>query len=554
MAGEKKKAAIVKRILKWIGLGLLALLLIAALIFQAPWKVITLLLIFLFACTILPKQMRKWFWLSAGTVVIALIIWVFLPDRKGDWKPYTFGEELAAIEAACAIPDEENAATIYNELLDRYDSNSFYAGLPESELKKVPMREPWLRGEHPEIAEWLEKHQTTISMLLNASKIEKCRFPINADVVSIGYTIDRLGPMRKWAYLLISAANNDMAESRIDQALEKNIAVIQMGNHQCQQPTILDMLTGFAVEALALRQFNRFIVTGDATEEHLTIIEKALTEIRHDWSYDFPRILDCEKLMAKNFWAMLYEANLKGTTRLSRNPWAAPRAWLEEQLEANQIKDQETIEFLKSVAYPTYWQRKLVKAATILGWFFLPSTPQKAAKIIDASYEKCYAMAEPDYDWQKEPDEPKEFSLTSVKFNFRFMTEMLVSIIEPAYHRIHDHYSRLYANRKGSRIIIALRRYKNETGHWPETLADVKSLAPKEIFVDPINGSSFIYKLTEENFKLYSKGKNNIDENGEYNSIWDPNSCEHKVEEDDRLIWPPKSRKTQQKNADDEQQ
>jgi len=42
---EKKKPAIIKRIFKWIGLGLLALLLVAGLVFQAPWKVITLLAI-----------------------------------------------------------------------------------------------------------------------------------------------------------------------------------------------------------------------------------------------------------------------------------------------------------------------------------------------------------------------------------------------------------------------------------------------------------------------------------------------------------------------------
>ena len=91
--------------------------------------------------------------------------------------------------------------------------------------------------------------------------------------------------------------------------------------------------------------------------------------------------------------------------------------------------------------------------------------------------------------------------------------------------------------------MIALRRYKNKNGHWPESLDDMKSLAPKEIFVDPINGDSFVYKLTEENFTLYSKGKNNIDENGEYQDG-----------ADDRLIWPRKSRKSKEKNTDAEQQ
>jgi hypothetical protein len=88
-------------------------------------------------------------------------------------------------------------------------------------------------------------------------------------------------------------------------------------------------------------------------------------------------------------------------------------------------------------------------------------------------------------------------------------------------------------------LTIALRRYKNKTGHWPDSLDEVKPLAAEEIFVDPMNGDSFVYKLTDENFRLYSKGKNNIDEDGQYNSTWDPNSRQWKEKEDDWPIWPP---------------
>ena len=137
---EKKKAGIMKRIFKWFALGLLTVLIILGLIFQAPWKVITLFAVIFLACTILPKPYRKYFWLSVAAVVIALIIWVFLPEEDEGWRPYTFDDELAALEAKRAIPDEENAAIIYNQLLDSYDSNSFYSGLAESDVEKIPMR------------------------------------------------------------------------------------------------------------------------------------------------------------------------------------------------------------------------------------------------------------------------------------------------------------------------------------------------------------------------------------------------------------------------------
>jgi hypothetical protein len=110
------------------------------------------------------------------------------------------------------------------------------------------------------------------------------------------------------------------------------------------------------------------------------------------------------------------------------------------------------------------------------------------------------------------------------------------------------------AGRRGSRLLIALKRYKNKNNNWPESLDAIRPLAPEEIFIDPINNDSFVYKLTEEDFTLYSKGKNNIDEDGQYNSTWDPNTFEGTVEEDDRLIWPLRECNTGKGEDSDEQQ
>jgi hypothetical protein len=508
---EKKKAGIAKRIFKWLGLGLLTLLLIASIIFQAPWKVITLFAVILLACTVLSKPYRKYFWLSVAAVVIALIIWVFLPEEDEGWRPYTFDEELAALEAKYAVPDEENAAIIYSQLLEDYNKAVFEPNFVDPNLEDLIREEPWLSKDHPEAAQWIQQHKDTIAKLIEAAKIEQCRFPINADVISFVDIMDRFGPMRKWVHLLISAANNDIAEGRIDQALEKHIAVLQMAKHLYQQPTLIDLLVGAALEALSTDQLKRFVVTGDATEEHLSIIEQALAEIKHDWSYDWPRVLDGEKLFVKNFWRLFYEVNPAGKIRLTRSL-------------ANTIREKWYQE-VEEELITTYWRKRPMKASTILRWFYMPSTPHKAGAIIDAAYERYYAMAEPDFEWQKRP---REFSITSIKLNYRYMVEMQLYIMEPSFYTIHNTYIRIIAQQRGARLTIALRRYKNKTGNWPQSLDEIKPLAPAEIFVDPINGGSFVYKLTDGNFTLYSKGKNNIDEDGKY-----------KDGADDWLIWPP---------------
>jgi hypothetical protein len=497
------------------------------------------------SCCVLPKPYRKWFWLSLAAIVLVLIIWVFLPEDNEGWRPYTFDEEFAALRAKYAIPDSQNAATIYNNLLEDYDPNTMHPDFLDPNIEYLTLREPWSSRNYPELGQWLEGHQDTIAKLLEASKLEKCVFPIPHDTLSFSDTIDHLSEIRSWAFLLVRAGNNDVAEGRIGAGLDKYLCVGKMGDHMRQQSALVEVLVGMAVEDLALGRFKAFVVTADATEEHLNIFEKAVADIKYDWASDIPRFLECEKLMTKNMLcSMAYQVNSEGRIRFSRDPVAAVRSQFPEELPPL-----------------TYWQKRLVKAGTILGWFFIPSTPQKAGEIIDGSYGDLYAMIEPDFDWQKEPPdfpEPLSFlttwNFTRIRFNFGFLAKLLASMSEESYYGTHDLYLRNIAEQRGAGVIIALRRYRNKTDQWPESLDDIKSLAPAEIFVDPINGNSFVYKLTEENFTLYSKGENNIDEGGIHKITVDPNGLEWlKTEKDDWPIWSPKTRKNKNQKADAQQ-
>ncbi|UCC22657.1 MAG: hypothetical protein JSW23_00880 [Planctomycetota bacterium] len=540
--GQKQKGGLVRLIFKWIGLGLLGLLIILGLIFQAPWKVITLLAVFLLAHTVLPRAGLKWFWAGVGVVVIALVIWVFLPEDDTGWRPYTFDEELAALEAKRAIPDEENAATIYNELLENplLDGNE-----PEFFVRSSPSARsaPWPSKDHPEMAEWLEKQEAIIAALIEASKWEKCMFPIAVDTFGLSRAMGRRPLMRKWAILLVAAGNNDIAEGRIDEGLEKYIAVLRMGKHLCQQQEIIETMVAMAVNGLALKQVNRLAVAGAVKEEHLRLIDLVLADVKYDWGADFPRFLENEKLMQKNtICSFAYEKSPNGKTRLSRDPLAIMRA-----------------EFPDVIPPFSYWQKKLYKAATIVGWFGMPSTPQKAADMIDASFARYYEMGEPGFGWGREPqrlisilEEWNWRFMRYMRFNFRYFAEGMADMSEETFYMVHDAYLAAIARKRGSQIIVALRRYKNANGQWPESLDDVQHLVSADTLVDPIAGDLFVYMLTDENFTLYSKGKNNIDEGGEY----DANYLDGKTSPDDRLIWPKRTRdcEAEEESADDEKE
>jgi len=539
MTEEKEKIKIIKQICRWIWLGILTALILVALMIDAPWKVIALLLIILAGCTILTKRTVKWFWLSVAAIIIILIIWVFLPDENGGWRPYTFDEELAALQAKYAIPDSENAATIYNEISQTHGDIVFPFQLFGEEVESLTRAEPWKSTDYPEVAKWLNNQEELISKLLDVSKVEKCRLPIKPNFPQISKYHDILLAMRQWAFLLVRAANNDIAEGRVDAALEKCLCLNQMGDHIRQQPIMLDTLFGFTIEELAAKKIKRFIVTDKLTESHLTTIEKNLKTVKHDWCSDIPKFLEYDKLVIKDLLSFFYEINPQGKTRLSRNSISIIKAQYREKYQR----------------HLTNRQRKHAKAAVIAAWFFMPSTPHKASKIIDNSFEKYYAMADPNFDWQKSP--PPIFSWPNfyreLRFNYPYFIRLIVDMQEKHLYQIHDLYLRQIASDRGRQIIIELKRHKNKTGHWPENLNEIRPFASAEIFIDPFNNDSFVYKLIEDNFVLYSRGKNNIDENGQYTTEWSFEYNCYKVKEDDWLIWPPRGSRPSLKEDSNDQ-
>ena len=383
------------------------------------------------------------------SLLLSACLWKILHHQSADDNLATISadEKLASIEAARAIPDSENAALIYNKLLKDPNASSILSYGPEllddHSIFNQVLYKPWFNSEFPEIAAWIKQHQYATDMLLEAGRLEKCRFPIIIDI-DIGPQIERAAPMRQWVFFLSFAANNDLAENRIDSAIAKWQTIIKMGNHLSQQPIILDQILAHYFGTLALKHIARFVIDGNLTEQTLQKIETLPLPIQDRWP-DLDR----------------------------------------------QIKRVKKLQ-----------EEKLTEQ-------FGPFDKQELQPLIN----------------------------------------IIESIQEPD---ISIEYKKHIATARSIRILVALRRYKNKTGHWPQSLDDIKSQLSAEVLTDPINNSTFVYQITDDGFKLYSKGKNNIDEDGQENFTPGPNYGERIYQQDDVAFWPLKIPDIEQEDNDDE--
>ncbi|MHC5162607.1 MAG: hypothetical protein ACYSO4_05755, partial [Planctomycetota bacterium] len=124
------------------------------------------------------------------------------------------------------------------------------------------------------------------------------------------------------------------------------------------------------------------------------------------------------------------------------------------------------------------------------------------------------------------------------KYNLtlKSLMELYAETQIPIFEKIQKIYSRCETGKNATLIVIALRRYYNQHGHWPETLEPIKKQLSEDVFVDSLNGQQIAYMLPEncDTFILYSFGEDGVDDRGLRRYTWQ--GAEKR--EDDYLFWP----------------
>ncbi|MHC4747605.1 MAG: hypothetical protein ACYS18_09865, partial [Planctomycetota bacterium] len=119
-----------------------------------------------------------------------------------------------------------------------------------------------------------------------------------------------------------------------------------------------------------------------------------------------------------------------------------------------------------------------------------------------------------------------------------FGDNMFLRVLMPALNRIIEISYRLPTDADATLAVIAVLRYKQDKGAYPEGLEElVASDYLKKMPMDSWSDEPLVYKKTEDDFTLYSVGFNFIDDGGQFGKdkkgnprVW--------AEEGDAVFWP----------------
>jgi hypothetical protein len=92
---------------------------------------------------------------------------------------------------------------------------------------------------------------------------------------------------------------------------------------------------------------------------------------------------------------------------------------------------------------------------------------------------------------------------------------LLLEILTPAFERVVELGYRIRTDVQATVVIIALQRYEQDKGQYPDSLNDLIAAGfLKELPIDPWSDKPLIYRKTESSFTLYSVGLNFKDDDG----------------------------------------
>ncbi len=435
----------------------------------------------------------------SGLTLVSAVILTFAYFHIWSWRARVAYEgKLAALRAAGEpvlpedvapppVPDEENAAVLFEEAFELYVDFTDTGKKEIDELlwRALNPRRTAVADLRPIYKLWLAPNAPALVKAREALKRPKCRFDLDY-AAGPGMLTMHLSKMKNLANQFAFSACRELDEGRPETALEEVRCCLRLTRVLEEEPTLISQL----VRAVILQHFacdalEQVLVSGAAGEEGLLGVAEELGRCADRVYEPLIPVLKAERTMIIWMTDRLLEQKIHYGTGTG----------LELSELAIMKRDPATRGLLYDdvVAGLNYCER-LIEAVRRPYW-----TARGMIARIDEELEK----------------DGSSFQLVGR----RALTLMQV----PIHCKVMEKFAHAEARLTVLRLACAVEVYSRRHGRLPESLAE---LAPKllpEIPRDPFTGRSYIYKMKPggTNYVIYSVGSDEEDDGGVWSTFPD---------------------------------
>ena len=357
------------------------------------------------------------------------------------------------------------------------------------ELTWIYYERPWRADELPFMADWLERNQRAIDLLVEAGERPRWYSP-SADMIRGERTTllnSPIQPIGNAARMLAGRALHRIAEGEYAPAWRELKAVYHLGDSTSAGPTLIDQLVACAIAHIAYDRTKHLL---DAPQLSAELAREILADLQQlAPPMDLIRAMD----QGDRFFS------LEILIDLHRDP-SVFSEWIYGDTARLEILSRTRIDWNIVLEEFNKGQDRLVAAYAL---------PNRAKRI--AALEKFVAETEAKADAAR-----SGFSggWLSVRDRSLAMSDLILTELFSAAVHLHAAEERLKSNLQLTRVAAALAVYRAEQGAYPKSLAAlVPGIIPK-LPVDIFNAKPLVYRRTDDGYLLYSLGPNGKDDGG----------------------------------------
>ena len=422
---------------------------------------------------------------TVGMLIICIVIYVvwFLTG-----KPVVTTNYVAELNRIVRpVADENlNAAPFYHEaakLVEKLSDDM--KGLLRKKYDEVTAEEKQL------IEKWLNGNKEILELVIAGTGKPYCWQKYEGEEM-ISILMPDLAEFRKLAYSLCWRAQLRAEQGRYEDAFGDIKSCYRFGQHIRGDKTLVEQLVGIAIEAMAIQTLRDILSEREINSVVLAALQRDLEQIIS--SEDFIVSFKAEKLFMYDEIQRWFTQDRFGGGHISL-----------EALKRYQIVKEMSSVSLDFSLFEELWSKSL----HIL---FTHPNKQQTREMADRCYAFLGKIA------HKTPAQIRAEGIDIEKQAMEIIKgNILLEILTPAISRISELSHRNRADVEAVLTIIAILRYEQDSGGYPQNLQELIADAYlKQLPIDPYSNEPLVYRRTDEGFTLYSLGPNFTDDGGEY--------------------------------------